>query len=82
MLSKSITKAKVKQIFHSYFPLIFIFLFPKSFLGVFFALAYAAFSVYVYLGRNYHKMPEITYEYYLVNSVVMFTILALHINAI
>ena len=80
MTLQSISKAK--QIFHAYLPLIFIFIFPQSFTGVFLAMGYIVFSGYIYLDRIPKKMPEFTYEYYLINSMITLIIIALHINII
>ena len=80
MTLQSISKAK--QIFHAYLPLIFIFIFPQSFTGVFLAMGYIIFSGYIYLDRISKKLPEYTYEYYLINSLFTLLLLGLHINSI
>ena len=74
--------AKIKQIFHSYLPLIFIFLFPKSFSGVFLAFGYIAFSGYFYFDKIFKNYPEETYEYYLFNVSIVSILIALHVNAL
>lgn len=82
MKSFGLSISKTKQIFHAYFPLVFIVLFPKSFLGVILALAYVVLSGYVYLNRSSRNYPEESYEYYLINVAMTVVIIGLHVNAL
>ena len=82
MQNLNLSLTRFKQIFHAYFPLVFIILFPKSFLGIVFATGYVVFSGYIYLERINKQYPEYFYEYYLANSILTLVIIGLHVNAL
>ncbi len=82
MKIKHLSLSKAKQIIHAYVPLLFIILFPKSFLGIFFAVGYILITGYVYLDRSLKNYSSETYEYYNVNLLLTLILIALHINVL
>jgi hypothetical protein len=70
MKTHHITLTKIKQIIHAYIPLIFLFILPKSLTTVIIAGNYIVFTGYFYLKKMEQGLPDVYWEYYLINSVI------------
>jgi len=73
-----------KQIFHAYFPLVFIFFLPKGFLTLGIALLYFLIAGYFYLKKIENKYPEREWEweYFMINGFFTALILGLYANGL
>ena len=82
-ITKSInTISKIKQLFHSYFPLFLLLILPHGWNAVILSSAYVIFSGYFYLEKADKGYPEELWSVYMLNMIITLILLSSYVEAL